>query len=181
MNQNQSDDPFLSDREFSRVDTRLPFDFRLVPEEELVNIRCTVSTEPSLISDSLPELEDENLYAWLQTINSKLDTVLNYIMFQKEGFLSLKMKPVNISGGGMCFTSDRLFKKGDILEIKMMLLQSFHPTALYLYGKVVKSEPAGTDQFITAVQFIEIDDDITNMIVRYVFEVQRGQLRKRKE
>jgi hypothetical protein len=180
MSQHQHD-PFLSDREFSRVDTRVPFEFRLVPQEERINIRCTVSTEPSVIGGPLPELDDNDLSVWLQTINSKLDTILNYIMFQKEGFLSLKMRPVNISGGGMSFTSDRDFKLEDILEVKMML-HAFQPVALYLYGRVVKAEPAGDDRnFNIAIQFIEIDDDITNTIVRYVFEVQRGQLRKRKE
>ncbi len=180
MAQNQSD-PFLTEREFSRVDTCVPFEFRRIPKEEQVNLRSRISSEPSVISGGVPELDDEALQTWLKMLNSKLDTVLNYIMFQREGFSNLKMRPLNISGGGMSFTSNENYQIGEVLEIKMML-HIFQPVALFLYGKVVKIGTAGPGgQFDTAVQFIEIDDEIANTIVRFVFEVQRGQLRKRRD
>jgi hypothetical protein len=175
------DDVFIRERDFSRVDALVPFEFGLVPEEDKLSIRCHISTSPLIISESMPELEDEGLCTWLKILNSKIDTILEYIIFQKEGFLALKMRPLNISGSGMSFTSDQGYNIGDILEVKMMM-NSFHPVALYLYGKVVKTEDTGSDpKFNTAIRFIEIDDDITNLIVRFVFEMQRGQLRKRKE
>jgi hypothetical protein len=89
-------DPFLAKRDFSRADTCVPFEFRLVPKEEQSNIRSRISTEPSVISGGMPELDDAALMDWLKLLNSKLDTVLNYIMFQREGFSSLKMRPLKI-------------------------------------------------------------------------------------
>ncbi len=180
---NRMQSPPQTDREFSRVDTCLPFEVTLVPEEERMSIRSRSSGSPSVISGSMPEPEDEALAVWLRTINNKLDAILNQVMFQKEGFLSLRMRPVNISAGGMRFNADKHFNLGDIVEVKMML-QAFNPVALYLYGKVVCAGTCGCEPgspFNTAVQFIEIDDEIANIIVRYVFEVQRGQIRKRKE
>ena len=174
-------DPFLAEREFSRVDTCVPFEFKVVSKEEQANIRSRISTEPSVISEGMPELDDVAIMTWLKMLSSKLDTILNYIMYQREGFLSLKMRQLNISGGGMSFTANQNFQIGDVLEIRM-LLNMFQPVALILYGKVVKTGPSGPDgKFDTAVQFIEIDDEIANAIVRFVFDVQRGQLRKRRE
>ena len=181
MAKNNENSIISDDREFSRVDTCIPFEFSLVQKEECVNIRSRISTSPSIISSPMPELEDEALATYLKTINNKLDAVLNHIIFQKEGFLSLKMRPANISGGGMSFTSNQNYQLGDVLEIKMML-NVFQPIAMYLYGKVVATGAVGPDRkFDTSVRFIEMDDEIANAIVRYVFEVQRGQIRKRRE
>ncbi len=176
-----SEDPFISEREFSRVDTCVPFEFSLVPPEEISNIRSRVSMEPPVISGRMPDLDDEALATWFKTINSKLDAILNQIMFQQQGFSNMKMRPLNISGGGMSFSSDQGYKIGDVLEVRMML-NMFQPVALYLYGKVVKTGSAGPDsKFDTAIRFVEIADEVANAIVRFVFEVQREQLRKRKE
>ena len=185
---NTSQNCTQTEREFSRVDTCLPFEVSLVPDEERMAIRSRSSISPSIVAGQMPEPEDEAVAIWLRTINSKLDAILNQVMFQKEGFLCLRMRTVNISAGGMRFKAEQPFKVGDIVEVKMML-QAFNPVALYLYGKVVGTGPCGVGtgpcgsekQFDTAIQFIEMDDEIANIIVRYVFEVQRGQIRKRKE
>ncbi len=171
-------DPFIAKREFSRIDTRVPFEIRLVPEEEKTNIQSRISGELSFITGVLPEPEDVNLANWLKILNNKLDSIMNFLMFQKEGFFSLPLKALNISGGGMSFKAGQNFAVGDVLEIKMML-NMFQPVAIYVYGKVVKTGELGSEKgYDTAIQFIEIDDGITNAIVRFVFEVQRGLLRQ---
>ena len=182
MANKMGEDPFITEREFSRVDTCVPFEFAPVAPEEVPNIRSRISMEPSIIAGRMPDLEDEALAAWLRAINSKLDVILNHLVFQREGFADLKMRPLNISGGGMSFTSNQTYRVGDVLEIRMMLNMS-QPIALYLYGKVVKTGEAGPpgSKFDTAIKFIEIADEVANAIVRFVFEVQREELRKRKE
>ena len=122
------------DREFSRVDTCLalrmqPCSRRREDNDPFQNLGHALG-----VTGPMPEPEDEVLTLWLKAINSKLDAVMNYILFQTEGLLSLKMRPVNISASGMSFMSDQKYEVGDIIEIKMML-HVFHPVALYLYGE----------------------------------------------
>jgi len=75
--------------------------------------------------------------------------------------------------------SDSPYNKGDILELKTVL-EAPSPVALYLYGEVLKCEKLNAGYRI-AVQFINIEEDIRDHIVRFVFYRQRQILRQKKE
>lgn len=121
---------------------------------------------------------DKALNDWLVMINSKLDTLINMMNYQREGFLSLPFTKVNISGGGLSFPMQDSCQPGDILEIKMLLPET-PPIPLYLYGEVVSVDqlPEGLN---VGVQYTATDQDIQELIARYVFNRQREILRERK-
>ncbi|MFB3925289.1 MAG: PilZ domain-containing protein [Syntrophales bacterium] len=173
------EESYVSAREFSRVDACIPFDYRPVLKEKQEAVKSRVSREVSFIqSPPLPELENEPLAAWLKTLNSKLDSIISLLTYHREGFLSLPMRNVNISGGGMSFSTGEKHRPGDILEIKMML-HLLQPVALYLYGEVVYCDER-EGRYLTGIKFIEMDEEVTNEIVKFVFEVQRGILREKR-
>jgi hypothetical protein len=167
-------------REYSRVDVYIPVGFRLVPDEERRLVKSRISGEVVLADfQQMPPLEHHPQREWMNLLNAKLDTIIETLTLQSEGFHSLPFKFVTLSGSGMSFSSQQGFSPGDPLEIKMML--TLHkPAALYLYGEVVKVQRQTSGYFI-AVCFKQIDDSIRDRIIQFAFETEREMLRERRE
>ncbi|MBI5214020.1 MAG: PilZ domain-containing protein, partial [Nitrospirae bacterium] len=152
---------------------------RLLPPEERKGIRSKITGESILAEfQTLTDLEDKLLSDWLKMLNAKLDAIINMITFQREGFGSLPFMQVNISGGGLNFSSADRYSPGDIIEMKMML-PMIPPVAMYIYGEVVKVEKQVNGNNI-AVKFIEMDEEIRDEIVKFVFRRQREMLREKR-
>lgn len=166
-------------REFSRVDAVIPLGVRLISSEEKPRIKARISGEINFARPPLDEPADKALAEWIKMINSKLDYLINLWSFKRRRFSSLATTEVNISGGGMSFVSDLSYNKGDILELKAVL-ESPSPVALFLYGEVVKCEMIN-NAYRVAVKFINIEEDIRDYIIRFVFHRQRQLLRQKRE
>ncbi len=176
----KSDDRDLRMREFSRVDANIPFVVRLVSPEERKGMRSKITGESILAEfQTLTDLEDKLLSDWLKMLNAKLDAIINMITFQREGFGSLPFMQVNISGGGLNFSSPEKYNLGDVLEMKMML-PMMPPVAMYIYGEVVKLESHANVNSI-AVKYVAIDEEIRDEIVKFVFRTQREMLREKRK
>lgn len=173
----RDDERYIGMREFSRVDARIPLEVYRVPPGTREGIRSRVSGEtiPSEMR-TLPDLDDKLLTDWLKMLNAKLDTLISMLVLQREGFSSLSLADVNISGGGVSFTARERYGKGEVLELKMML-PLLPPVALYAYGEVVQEESAA-DGCRIAVKFIAMDEEIRDEIVKFVFKRQRDILRE---
>ncbi len=176
----QEQDRYLHMREFSRVDAKIPLDVRLVSDEELPIVKSKVAADTTISYLSPPpDHEDRLLSEWLKMLNDKLDSILMLLTFHREGFSTLPYRSVNISGGGMSFMWNQGFPKGSIIELKM-LLPMFPPVAMYVYGELVSSEQKGAE-FALAVKFVNIEEDIRDEIVRFVFKKQREALREKRK
>lgn len=173
----RDDERYREMREFSRVDARIPLEVSRVPGGMREGLRSRISGEtvPSEMR-ALPDLGDKLLTDWLKMLNTKLDTLISMLVLQKEGFSSLSLADVNISGGGMSFVSREEYGRGEVLELKMML-PLLPPVALYAYGEVVKEEAEAGSRRI-AVRFIAMDEKIRDEVVRFVFRRQRDLLRE---
>lgn len=159
-----------NNRKYSRVNTYLPFDIRLLsPEEHLLKSRLS---DDDIVIDSmrLPEIENKDLHAWLSAINSKLDMLL---MSRRDDFCEMIFKPLNISASGMRFASKQRFETGDLLEIKIVLHVDPHKI-LYLVAVVIRVEQLSfkINNYNIAVKFLEITDEIKNELLKYDFSRQ---------
>ena len=168
-------------REYSRVDAYIPFEYRIVANEEKDHIQSRISGDAAA-----PELRpildigdrDYIFGEWLKILNLKLDTVIRLITLQREGFFGLPFKAVNISGGGMSFLLPQPIAPGVILEIKLMLTRN-QPIAMCLYGEVAKSVPRD-DNYLIAVRYVRMDVSIRDEIIRFVFEREREIIREKR-
>lgn len=169
-----------NEREYSRVDTYLSLQVSRVPPGETKDLRSRSTHEFLGVSfPPLPDLDDQALAECMQVINAKLDAILKALSLQGEEMQAPQVSPVNISGSGLRFYSSERFVVGDILEIKFLL--PAQPDVLYyVYGHVVRSEPSSCDRHNACVNFTVIDEDIRSKIVKFVFEKQREQLRKKR-
>jgi hypothetical protein len=159
-----------NNRKYSRINTYMPFDVRLLsPEEHSMKSRIS---DDDIVIDSmrLPEIEDKDLYAWLSAINSKLDMLL---MSRKDNFCEMVFKPLNISASGMRFSSKQKFNNGDLLEIKIVLHVDPHKI-LYLVAVVMRVEQLSfkLNSYNIAVKFLEMTDEIKNELLKYDFSRQ---------
>jgi len=165
-------------REYSRVAAVVPFDVRLVPEEERKSLLSRICNQTTVDLGGLPEIQDGALAEWLSTINRKLDLLLNTLGAQKQGFSSLPVRQINISGGGLSFTSCEPYNRGDVLEV-MMVLAAGASVAVYVYGEVVAADRRG-DGYEIGMKFVAMDDEIRDEICRFVFERERQILREKR-
>jgi c-di-GMP-binding flagellar brake protein YcgR len=175
------DDPkFVQMRKYSRVDTYIPVDLRLVPPDERSSKRSRTSVESALTTmQALPELDSEPLSEALKILNAKLDTIISMLTFQSQSHQALQFTEVNLSAGGMSLRRVESYNEGDFLEVKM-IFPTIPYVIFYVYGEVVHAERECTDRYRVFVEFKEIDEDIRDLIAKYVFERQREILRKKK-
>jgi len=166
-------------REYSRVDAYIPLEYRRINNEEYEQIKSRISGEVMLANFNLmPPLENHPQMECLNLLNKKLDTIIQMMALQSEGFHSLPFKFVSLSGSGMQFSSQQFFSLGDILEFKM-ILTLYQPAAIYIYGEVVRVGRQNSGYFVN-VRFTEIADTIRDKIIRFIFETERKILRDSK-
>ncbi|MBN2653645.1 MAG: PilZ domain-containing protein [Nitrospirae bacterium] len=169
----------IENRESPRVDVVIPFEASLVPASEKENIRSRKAgwSMPAEYQ-TMAEIEDKLLSDWLKMLNIKLDLIINMMALTKEGMSSLPPSRLNISGTGLSFSAVNGFSVGDIVELKL-LLPLMPPVALLIYGEVVCCDKeSGISK--TAVKFINIDEEITDEIVKFIFKTEKEILRDKR-
>lgn len=166
-------------REYSRVDVYIPLGCRLLDKEEHGLVKSRICADVMLADFKLmPPLANHPQIESLNLLNQKLDMIIKIVGLQRDGFDSLPLKFVSLSGNGMKFSSQRPYSLGDMLECKMIL--TLHPSAaIYTYGEVVRVGSQDNRYFIN-VHFTAIDQTIRDKIVRFIFEMEREMIRHRK-
>lgn len=82
---------------------------------------------------------------------------------------------IDLSGGGVQFSSMKSFKKNTIIEMKL----GIDDRELLLEGEVLnRVEQLGLASYKHMVKFINLDTEVRELIVRYVFKIQREKLRR---
>jgi hypothetical protein len=167
-------------REYSRVPAYIPMAIRIVPPEEMKDIRTRTDQKPIPLVNPPHDVEDPLLAEWLRFLNIKMDTILRYLDTERENSSNMILQSVMIGGGGFSFISSEQFSDTDTLEVKI-LLPAATPKLLFVYCDVVQSEER-SDGYFTALRFILMEDSIRDNILRFVFEKEREILRaKRRE
>jgi len=168
-------------REYSRVDAYIPFDYRIVADDEKGHIQARISGNTT--TSEFRPIHDMGDYdyvfgEWLKILNAKIDTVIRLMTLQLEGYFGLPYKTVNISGGGLSVLLMKEIPLGEILEIKIMLTWN-QPVAMSIYGEVTKSEKRH-DNYFTAVRYVHMDSSVRDEIIRFVFEREREIIREKR-
>jgi c-di-GMP-binding flagellar brake protein YcgR len=87
-------------------------------------------------------------------------------------------RSLNVSSGGMMLTVGTPLKTGDKLDLEMELTDQVR---VYLVGKVLggsNDEIDGIQHRIEKIEFLNMDADTEDLIMKYIFESQRRNLRK---
>ncbi len=173
------DASYRSMREYARVSAFLPIRVRRVPEEERQGLMSRIVVESAMTEHpEMPEIENEALAVSLNILSSKLDSIIRLLAFPANSGRELDYARVNISAGGLSTAAGQPYAVDDLVEARLIL-----PTApfmiFYIYGRVVKCD-AACEKFDLCIEFTDIDDDIREEIVKFVFHKQREIMRKQR-
>jgi len=144
-------------RQYYRLEKVRPLEYHRLSEEERTILVMLAANK----FDS--DVERRNLLIRLKTVEPE----------QIDGIM------VNISGGGMKFTSAKTLVKGDFIRISLLLDDS-DAAELDLFAKVIFSsdEPNKMKMYEHRVEFINMPREVREKIVKYVF-VEERKLRQK--
>jgi hypothetical protein len=174
-------------REFFRIDDRLFLELKEVSRQESLVLEKTLKGSdfspdlPAPGTDALQEaaaFRNNVLYAYLERIDRKLDTVIE-MLSNRDGCFQGAYVDVTISGSGMMYRSAAKLEEGAYLELRIGL-PSFPGRPIKALGRVVRVRPAKTENgegWETAVSFDAISEKDRDTLVRYIFSREREHLR----
>jgi hypothetical protein len=170
----------MEKRQFFRVNDVIPLILKKMPpaasalKARLMPGMLQQSFEPALADDD--RLSDSNLLRMLTAIDAKLNLILARLSTRDSGLINAENYQVNLSEGGICLTLPDAYAVGDLIEIKMML-SSIPYSALLVCGLVERVQKLTEESFEVAVAFIEMEDDVREVLSRHILHRQRGMLR----
>lgn len=167
-------------RSFARTNTLLPFRVRRLSSDECDNLDCRLILGGVVFEDAPPPaVADEHLCQWLNMLNTKLDYLISMTVPEREGFVSVKFEPLNISGSGMAMITQEPVNEGDVLEIRIVL-QAYPAKILYLHGEVVHVDPVPgkSKRYNVGLKFLNITEDVRDEILKFDFRKHRERLIK---
>ncbi|WP_420266277.1 PilZ domain-containing protein [Candidatus Magnetominusculus dajiuhuensis] len=174
-------------RDFFRVDDSLSIVVKKVDgaaAHKKSKIISEFGKEMSNLRSYAVDIPDETvspvLWKMLLDIDMKLGLVLDKLSLEKEGLVNAEEKAVNISASGVRLKCSNHFKKGDSVEIKM-LLPSSPPVGLIVYGHVVMTACLKTGECEVSINFVNVEEDVKDEIIRYTLNRQREILRKQRD
>lgn len=156
-------------RKHFRVDAKIPIGSRLLSPQEAASGRSKIGGKTASSRDlpSPPLTGDPRLNEWLRMLNEKLDSLLAQQSGKSDVAVELKIRPVNISAGGILFPSDTACKVGDAIEIHMEFPMK-KTLSLVVIGQVIRVNPP-----LVSATFIQMDAEIQQKISDYVFYRER--------
>lgn len=166
-------------REFFRVDDVFPVLVKKIAAEErgrrsrLVSLKGTPPPQPEVPDASFSP------QAWklLLDINAKLDFILEKTYLESEGLTQATGMPVTISASGVRLELSEIFSVGEIAEIKMSL-PMYPPAVIVAIGEVVRVAALKNGRTDVAFRFINMEEDVRDVIIQYTFKRQREVKRK---
>jgi len=114
------------------------------------------------------------LVSFLNQQSQKIDLLIGYILSQQDE-VQHRYQGIKFGGGGIKFMAPTAFNVGQLLELKVFLLEN--NCALYCYGEVIAVESAN-EQFSHKVTFHFIREEDRETLVRTSLHEQSKQLQK---
>ncbi len=85
---------------------------------------------------------------------------------------------IDVSGGGLMFSTDCSLHLHDILEVKLALTDNVYVTALGKVVRIVEKKQQDKHTFSVGLEFSIIEEGERDKIIRYIFNQQRELRRK---
>jgi hypothetical protein len=184
FNRRAKKDRPMENREYFRVQDAMPVVTRKVAkEEEQYGIRSRIMPGFSIYQYAeAPAFEgeastDPKLMNLLVEINTKLNLILQKLNIDSEGLNKAENKKVDLSEGGIRLNSRIKYDVGDLIEVKL-LLSSLPYIGMILYGHVSRVKDVNAKEYEIVIVFLELEDDVREMLWKYLLDRQRGILRR---
>ena len=97
-----------------------------------------------------------------------------------EGLVKADSIPVNISASGMRFALKDRPVMNDILEVRM-LLPAYPTVGVLVHGRIVRLEELEHGGYDASLHFIDLNDDVREVIIQYTLKRQRELIRRQRQ
>jgi hypothetical protein len=152
---------------FEQYLAAMPMPFKLATEMNTID-QSALRTLQGLGSSAA------QLVSFLNQQSQKIDLLIGYILSQQDE-VQHRYQGTKFGGGGIKFIAPAAFIVGQLLELKIFLLES--NCALYCYGEVIDVELTN-EQFTHKVTFHFIREEDREILVRTSLHEQSKQLQK---
>lgn len=122
-------------------------------------------------------LKDKNrlLTDYLQSLNTKIDLVTRFCLFSQQNENEKATTRINLSEGGIAYSSHRAVYKGNFLVLRLIFLPSY--VHVVTFAKVVRCSSKDNEHQVAA-RFHRLPDKDRQEISRHILKAQ-VQLRKK--
>lgn len=153
------DDAFISN---------MPTSFKLASQISQLD-RHTIKPLRSL-GEHASELSE-----FLALQSKKIDLMMSYILTLDEGNKA-RNRGTSFGGSNITFINQSALETGCILELKLFIEEC--NSAIYAFGKVIESQQCD-EGFTINVEFVKIDEEDQEQLVRNSLHIQTIQLKER--
>ena len=152
---------------------------RIVDEQNNEEKNSIVSKIREIVASSTDEQRNFVLM-FLIELNEKLDRLINIVANTSVDDELVRVKLIDISGGGVCFFSEsKEFDVEECIYLRIEIKELFHQIKCSAVGRVIKIEQTGKGYFY-GIQFEYLDIDFREAIIKYVLEKERFLVREYK-
>ncbi|OUR76322.1 PilZ domain-containing protein [Colwellia psychrerythraea] len=175
--------------EFFAIDHEFSVNIMAIDDTEGCNFDKFISTMPmpfklatdmsTIDQSALRSLQGlgnsaSQLVSFLNQQSKKIDLLIGYILSQQDESQH-RYQGIKFGGGGIKFITPKAFNIGQLLELKIFLLESH--CAIYCYGEVIEVNSAN-ELFTHKVTFHFIREEDRETLVRSSLHEQSKQLQK---
>jgi len=151
-------------------------DFKRLVDRKSVQAKSTMANKiKNIIQKETTSMQ--YILRFLLEIDNKLDLIIEQLSSREIDLEFLEVDAVDISGGGIGFFSSEAIDKNLYLYIEGDIRESLNRVKFFAVGKIV-SEFKTSKGYIYGVEFIYIDNELREDIIRYVFERDRELIKK---
>ncbi len=152
---------------FEQFTSNIPMPFKLATDMNAIDQSALRSLQNLGGSAS-------QLVGFLNQQSQKIDLLIGYILSQQDE-VQHRYQGIKFGGGGVKFIGPKAFNVGQLLELKIFLIESH--CAIYCYGEVIQVESTN-EKFIHKVTFYFIREEDRETLVRSSLHEQSKQLQK---
>ena len=176
-------------RRFFRIDDELVLSYRLVSDDEANRTSGLNDAENTLVSLAselekmnevsrihLRQVEKESPEAarYFSFIEEKINLLAHHMMRESDELFLKTARPVNLSGSGVSFASDKELTVNSCIELKFILSPSLaNITSL---ATIISCRP-NDEKFTIAAEFTRLNDSDRDLLVRHVVKKQMNDIR----
>ncbi|HAM52154.1 MAG TPA: hypothetical protein DCP92_16235 [Nitrospiraceae bacterium] len=169
-------------RGYFRVDDIFPVRIQKITEKVPLKKSAIISRNVLETSDADQPVESVSPKLWkmLNTINTKLNMLLERLNLERAGLTTAENKAVNLSATGIRLSVQDRPEIADVVEVKM-LLPTTPPVGVETYGKVVRVRDTDSEAYEVSLQFTDMEDELRDEIIRYALNRQRELMHKQRQ
>ena len=185
-------------RNYFRIEDDVFLEYRVVPADsldaeggyaqasarpdDLMSHLDVITQETNPLLKSIHE-EHPEVAQYLAGLSRKMDLMAHTMLADKEGRAVRPHQRISLSAGGMAFDSDEGLQPGQVLQLKVIVSQSY--LCVLTYGRVAycRHEPQFSAEYPyhVGVEFLRLQDDEREALIRHVLTRQAANIRAQRE